>query len=213
MLRVDGKMIGAGASLLGAPWFAPIIGAGMDVAQTLFAKHQADTAHQREARDLIAAGINPIMTAGQRGAPVPEQPSLSESFQRGLSTSLAVRMQKAQIGLVEAQAAAARAQAQTTVIQGSRLSSMTPLEMSVLQGRSDLTGLQADQLRAMLPMVAEKLRAEISSQLAGARRTQALAALDELSRPGAEASSALASQLGEAGPLGRLFLEILKALK
>lgn len=83
--------------------------------------HLSDTAHQREVRDLIAAGLNPVLSASGSGAPVPQlgTPTLDNPI-RGISDSIqsAAKLQALDIPLKESQTLVNSAQAHNLMAQG-----------------------------------------------------------------------------------------------
>ena len=189
------------------PWIPAIVGAAMDVGGMLFGKQQADTAHQREVKDLQRAGINPILTAQSRGAPVPDVPSFGDNVQRGVASALALQRQKSEILLLDSQSALARTQAADIATTGASG------RYESIRRAADLANLDFEQRKQLLPIVVERARAEVLATTASARRSNALAVLDELSRTGAVNQQQLEDALGEGSPTLRLLLEIIRSTR
>lgn len=177
-----------------------------------FQERMSSTAHQREVRDLMAAGLNPMLSRMGSGASTPGGDRAEIDSVGKITNALAVKNMQAQNVLLGSQANESDARAALARTQATDMSMTQTSRWGLLGTQHDIARLDLEQRRAMLPSVLARAQAEIGSMVSGARAAEARALLDEAARTGAVNMQELEEKLGVLGPTVRLFLEVLRSL-
>jgi len=172
-----------------------------------FQERMSSTAHQREVADLRAANINPsLRSLGGASTPGGDRAEMQDFVSKGVSSALAVRMQKAQIDLVSAQAGLARTQAAdiANTAAAGRLRGIT--------ADADAKEMTTAQLRESLPVALAQAKAEVQRTLASAEAARAVAFLDRAAAAGAINAQEFEQMIGTAGPWTKFLLNVIQTL-
>lgn len=186
--------------------FLPVIGSIASAFEArsnrAFQERMSNTAHQREVRDMLNAGLNPVLSA--RGGPGASTPSGASGDVSGLSSA----------GLLKAQVDLLRAQEWKTRVEATDIQQTWQLG----RGRSvaaaaDIAELDVRERTARVEQALARAKAEVDQMSNSARAAEARAILDEAAAAGAKNLEELEKKLGPAGPAVRMLFELMRTLR
>jgi len=201
---VGAALISAGSSIVSNIW-----NAREAERNRRFQERMSSTAHQREVRDLQAAGINPMLSRMGSGATTPggDRAQMEDPAPRAISSALAVQQARANIELTRRQAELAATQA------GDIRTTWSSGRGELLQQQVAAGALNLAQMREALPIALERAREEVKLTSSSAQAARARAVLDEAAAAGAENLEAFEKRIGEKGPWVRTLFQLLKAIR
>jgi len=195
------------------PALPAIIGAGADLAGLLLSHRWAGNAHQREVRDLSAAGLNPMLGMSGMGAPIPDVSSFGLRAEQGAQIGLELSTLEERTKLLSAKVDESIARAQNARTQAEATEALMPVRMALMQGELRVENMRADQMIALMPLLIGEAEAHIKQMAASARSLDALSVLQEYRATGELNEQKFELDMGEYGPVGRFILQIFRALK
>lgn len=181
-----------------------------------FQAEMSSTAHQREVKDLVAAGLNPMLSAHGSGSSTPsgalaQLPDMGEAGSRAIASALAVKQAQANIVLT-------RAQAYNTVVSAEKLkmeSQSLGAGGQVFEQRGldiELSRLNIGERRNLFGPAVARAYADLDNITSATRAARARAALDEFAARGAMNARDVEELISKMPEWTRLFGPILRGL-
>lgn len=173
-----------------------------------FQERMSSTAHQREVKDLRAAGINPMARhLGGASTPGGDRAQMEDAGGKGISSALQAKLIKAQTQLLEDQALKTRGEVAVMNDQATA----GRLERFIAERESAV--FSAEEARRRLPLALQRAQAEIEQMMSSAQAARARAVLDRAAETGALNVEQFERDIGEMGPAVRFFIQVLRGVR
>jgi len=193
----------------GEPWWKPLlpvlIAGGLSLGQQIWQNKREDSAHQREMKDLEAAGLNPALAAAGQGAQTGKVDVVGSALQ--------LQRAKAEIDLIKAQTMQQSASAFETTERGKEIATFAPGRGDETQARIALMRGNLDEIRERIPQIKELALAEIRGKVTSAQLTEIETLLRGTQLENARNLEALAERMGIMGPALQLLIQMSNALR
>lgn len=151
---ITGSIIAGGAGVIGT-YMQNQANSAQAQRQMDFQRDMSNTAHQREVKDLRAAGLNPILSALGAGSSTPtgasgQMENMGDGVSQGINTGLALKQQKKEFEQKDAQIANTQADTGNKKKTSELLTTQTATAMEDLKSKVAQNHILVKTLPAMI---------------------------------------------------------------
>lgn len=185
--------------------------------QMAFQERMSGTAYQRVVKDMMSAGLNPMLAYQQGGASTPQGQTATMSNVLGAGINSALQAAQTTAQIENLQANTARTKSETLDNQVALAQQLQLLDKSKYETGSAKSSMQirAAEAESALEVLREMLDASGGETgfRADVNKRKAESKLRQLDLFGAKNEADWQKTIGESGPVVRLLLQLLNALK